>query len=70
MEYCAYNVWQFCETPGTGQEYGSHGVEHVLSTIHENFYAQLYKLDGDAMKKIEIATMGAKLLACLITLAK
>ena len=43
------------------KEYGSDGVKGVLSTIYQNYYAQLCKLDVKEMKNIEIAAVGAGL---------
>ena len=41
--------------------YNSDGVEGALSTIHQNYCTQLYKLDEDVTKNIENAAMGAGL---------
>ena len=43
------------------KEYGTNDVEGVLSTIHQNYFAQLCELDNEEMKNIEIAAVGAGL---------
>ena len=40
------------------KEYGIDRVEVVLSAIHQNYYAQLCKLDDEETKNIEIAAVG------------
>ena len=40
------------------KEYNNDRVEGELSTIHQNYYTQLYKLDDKEMKNIEIAGLG------------
>ena len=37
------------------KEFGTNGIECVLSTIYQNYCAQLCKLDDEEMKKIDIA---------------
>ena len=51
------------------KEFGTDGIEGVLSTIHKNYYAQLWELDDEETYKIEIAAVGAGLDGGLITLA-
>ena len=41
------------------KEYGTDGIQGVLSTIHQNYYAKLCKLDEEEMKNIDIAAVGA-----------
>ena len=43
------------------KEYGADGIEGVLSTIHQNSYTQLHKLDDKGIKNIEIVAVGAGL---------
>ena len=43
------------------KEYSTDRVEGVLSTIYQNFYAPLYKVDDTELKNIEIAEVGAGL---------
>ena len=44
------------------KEFGTDGIKGVLSSIHQNYYAQLCKLDDEETKNIENATLGAGLL--------
>ena len=41
------------------KEYSTDKVEGVVSTIHQNCYAQLCDLDEKEMKNIKIAAVGA-----------
>ena len=43
------------------KEYSSARVEGELSRIHQYYYAQLWKLDEDETKNIEIAVVGTRL---------
>ena len=43
------------------KEYSSDRVEGALSTIHQNYYAQLCELDDEEMKNIKIAAVGVGL---------
>ena len=43
------------------KEYGSDEVEGALRAIHQNYYTQLCKLDGEKTKNIKIAAVGAGL---------
>ena len=62
MEYCIYEIGQGCETLVLYMtEYSTDRVEGVLSTLHQNYYPQLCKLDDEEMEKIEIVAVGAVL---------
>ena len=43
------------------KEYDSDRVEHVLSTMYKNYYAQMCELDNKETKNIKNATVGAGL---------
>ena len=43
------------------KEFGTNDVEGALSITHQNYYAQLCKLDDKKTKNIEIAAIGAVL---------
>ena len=43
------------------KEYSTDGVEVALSTMHQNYYIQLCKLNYKEMKNIEISAVGAGL---------
>ena len=59
MEYFVCQIGQGCET--YMKEYSSDGVEGMISTIRQSYYAQLCKLDKDQAKNIKIEAVGAGL---------
>ena len=58
MEYCAYEIGHGYDAM---KEYGSDGEGGLLSTIHQNYFTQLCKLNDEERKNIEITAVGTEL---------